>query len=170
MFDAISPAVVAADMTLGFLLDGTRAARIVQQSALDPSLPRLDQVIDQIMTATFRAPSSSPYEAEIARAVQRVAVENLMTLAGNASMPQVRAVASHRLQRQMTALQAAQTGPAATAHATLLAADIKRFLERPAPPATRSEIPSAPPGAPIGDPGMDWLSRMEPPCSMGWRE
>jgi hypothetical protein len=166
MFDAISPAVVAADMTLGVLLDGTRAARIVQQSALDPTLPRLDQVLDQIIAATFRAPTANAYEAEIARAVQRVAVENLMTLASNASMPQVRAIASHALQRQMTALKAPQTRAAAAAHTALLAADIKRFLERPAPPAARAEIPTAPPGAPIGDPGMDWLGRMEPPCSI----
>jgi hypothetical protein len=51
------------------------------------------------------------------------------------------------------------------AHASLLAADIKRFLDRPAPPATRLEIPEAPPGAPIGEPAMDWLRRLEPPCS-----
>jgi hypothetical protein len=30
------------------------------------------------------------------------------------------------------------------------------------------EIPAAPPGAPIGDPGMDWLQRLEPPCSWWW--
>jgi hypothetical protein len=170
MFDAISPAVVAADMTLGFLLDGSRAARIVQQSALDSSLPDLDQVLDKVIAATFRAPSANGYEAEIARAVQRVVVENLMTLASTASMPQVRAIASYKLQQQMAALQPAQPRAAGAAHRALLAADIKRFLERPAPPATRVDIPAAPPGAPIGDPGMDWLNRMEPACSAWWWE
>ncbi|HKH71118.1 MAG TPA: hypothetical protein VKA59_07185, partial [Vicinamibacterales bacterium] len=53
----------------------------------------------------------------------------------------------------------------AAAHAALLSADIKRFLDRPAAPATRTDLPAAPPGAPIGEPGMDWLRRMEPPCS-----
>jgi hypothetical protein len=170
MFDAIMPAVTAADMTLGFLLDDTRAARLVEQSALDPTLPRLDQVIDQIITATFRAPTANAYEAEIARAVQRVAIENLITLAGSAAMPQVRAIASLKLQRQMTALQAVQANVASTAHAALLAADIKRFLDRPAPPATRTEIPAPPPGAPIGEPAMEWLRTIEPPCSMWWEQ
>lgn len=166
MFDAISPAVVAADMTIGFMLDGSRAARIVQQSALDPSLPTLDQVLDRVIAATFTtAAAASPYEAEIARAVQRVVVEHLMTLATTASMPQVRAVASYKLQQRARAMNAAAGSAAAAAHHALLAADIKRFLDRPAPPAARMEIPEAPPGAPIGDPGMDWLRRLEPLCS-----
>jgi hypothetical protein len=41
----------------------------------------------------------------------------------------------------------------------LLAADIKRFLERPAEAARTMPAPGAPPGAPIGgDPGWDWLA------------
>jgi hypothetical protein len=41
---------------------------------------------------------------------------------------------------------------------TLLAADIKRFLERPAEVFRPLPAPDAPPGAPIGgDPGRDWL-------------
>ena len=40
----------------------------------------------------------------------------------------------------------------------LLAADIKRFLERPAETMRIMPPPDAPPGAPIGDTGMDWLA------------
>jgi hypothetical protein len=80
MFDAITPAVVASDMTVGYLLAVARAARLVEQHALDPALPGLDTVIDQLLSSTFGATSANPYEAEIARAVQRV-VERLMTLA-----------------------------------------------------------------------------------------
>jgi hypothetical protein len=54
------------------------------------------------------------------------------------------------------------------AHSQLLAADIKRFLERPTTPMTRMALPVAPPGAPIGDTGMNWLWRLDPPCS--WME
>lgn len=91
--------------------------------------------------------------------MQRVVAEHVMTLAGNASMPQVRAIASHTLERLQRALVAASTNTATTAHRSLLNADIKRFLERPLAPATRMEIPEAPPGAPIGDPGMEWIRR-----------
>jgi hypothetical protein len=60
MFDAITPAVVAADMTLGFLLTDTRAARLVEQHALDPALPGLEAVLDQLLTSTFGATSATP--------------------------------------------------------------------------------------------------------------
>ena len=106
------------------------------------------------------------YEAEIARAIQRVVIEQLMTLANSADMPQVRAIASQKLkQRQARLLAAPATSGGASAHSSLLAADIARFLDRPLAPATRGDIPTPPPGAPIGDPGMDWLGRMEPLCS-----
>ena len=57
------------------------------------------------------------------------------------------------------------------AQANLLATDINRFLTRPANPvATRFPSPTAPPGAPIGDPGMDWLRFLEPDCTwIDWR-
>ena len=168
MFDAITPAVVASDMTLGFLLSDTRAARLVEQHALDPALPGLEAVIDQLLTSTFGASGATPYEAEIARAVQRVVVERLMTLALTADMPQVRAIASQKLQQRAQRLAATPSANAgASAHAAMLASDIKRFLDRPYTPANRIEAPTAPPGAPIGNPGMDWLGRLAPYC--GWQ-
>jgi hypothetical protein len=42
-------------------------------------------------------------------------------------------------------------------HAVTLAMDIQRFLDRPAGPAMSIGAPAAPPGAPIGQPAMDWL-------------
>jgi hypothetical protein len=164
MFDAITPAVVLADMTVGLVLNEARAARLVEQHALDPSMPGLDWVLDQLVSATFNAAAADPYEAEISRAVQRVVVEHLTTLASNADMSQVRAIATHKLRQRMQALSGTQEG--AAAHDALLASDIKRFLDRPAGPAVRMDIPSAPPGAPIGDPGLDWLRRLEPLCSV----
>jgi Met-zincin/Domain of unknown function (DUF5117) len=166
MFDAITPAVVAADMTVGFLLSDTRAARLVQQHALDSTLPSLETVIDQLLSATFKAESTNAYESEIARAVQRVVIERLMTLAADADMPQVRAIATYKLQQRPQPAPSATANATAAAHIALLSADIKRFLDRPFAPASRMEIPSVPPGAPIGDPGLDWLGRMEPYC--GW--
>ena len=90
-----------------------------------------------------------------------------MRLASGADMSQVRAIVSARLRARAAALPSTGTSPAA-AHGALLAADITRFLERPAPPATATPLPSAPPGAPIGEPAMDWLRRIEPVCSVGF--
>lgn len=165
MFDAITPAVTAADMTIGFLLNEARAARLVEQNALDPTMPGLHGVIDRLIKTTFAPAPADAYEAEIQRAVQRVVVDHLMQLAGSADMSQVRAIASARLRVRAAALPPTGTTPA-TAHGALLAADITRFLERPAAPATATPLPSAPPGAPIGEPAMEWLRRIEPVCSM----
>ncbi len=49
--------------------------------------------------------------------------------------------------------------------------DIARFFNRPAAEVSQPATVTAPPGAPIGDPAMDWLRRIEPACSWwdgGW--
>jgi hypothetical protein len=164
-FDPLSPATIAADVTIGFTLQLDRAARMVAQHALDPSLPGLEDVIDRLAKASFDAPVASPYEAEIRRAGERVFVDRVMWLATGAPNGQVRAIAAFKLGKLAARLRAeAATTEAEQAQHTLLAADIKRFLERPAEPFRIQPAPEAPPGAPIGDTGMDWFSR--PFC--GW--
>jgi hypothetical protein len=169
MFDAITPAMVAADLTIGAILTPGRAARLVEQHALDKTMPGLHGVIDQILAATSGKAYANGYEAEVGRAVQRVVIEHLMNLAGNAAMPQVRAIATMKLQQARTAATQVTANTPAGAHAALIAADIKRFLERPAQPAAPTSIPDAPPGAPIGEPAMDWLRRLEPACTVWWQ-
>src|SRR4029078_1780570 len=89
-FAPVAPASIAADVTIGFTLQPDRAARMVAQHAIDPSLPGLTEVIDAFRTATFQAAATTPYEEEIRRATARALVERLMWLAGGAPMPQVR--------------------------------------------------------------------------------
>jgi hypothetical protein len=168
MFDAVTPAVSAADMTISLLLNETRAARLVEQNALDRTLPGLHGVIDSLIATTFGPAPADTYEAEIQRAVQRVVVERLMTLAADADMSQVRAIATSKLKNRAAALPKSGT-TLAGAHGALLADDIARFLERPAAAAARTAIPAPPPGAPIGEPAMEWLRRVEPICSLSDR-
>ncbi len=181
MFDAVSPAVTAADHVVSTLMTADRAARLVEQKSLDPTLPGLDDVIDALFAGSFGATARTPYEAEVKRAVERVVVDELMDLAGSAPMSQVRAIATLKLQRRglelgRTAVAALSNGggngnDADVAQANLLSADITRFLTRPANPvATRFAAPTAPPGAPIGDPAMNWLRWLEPDCTwIEWR-
>jgi hypothetical protein len=167
-FDAISPAVVAADQVIGNLLNAERAARLVEQSALDPSLPGLEEVLATIIESTFGSSASTPYEREISRAVERVVIDQLMALGDNAPMPQVRALARHALNERLTSLSArTDVFVVAAAHTEALSTDIKRWLERPASASEpRRAAPAAPPGAPIGDPGMYYGMWMEPWCSI----
>jgi len=159
-FDPLSPATVAADVTIGFVLQPDRAARLVAQHAVDPSLPGLEEVIDRLVKATFDAPAATPYEQEIRRAEGRVLVDRVMWLATGAPNSQVRAIASYKLDRLAARLrvEGKVANEADQAHRMLLAADIKRFLERPAQTMELIAEPAAPPGAPIGEPVMDWLA------------
>jgi hypothetical protein len=163
MFDAVAPAAAAADMTLTLLLDAQRAARLVQQKALDPSLPGLEDVLEATTRAVMASGAGDAYQREIARAVQRVYAEKLMTLAADAPMAQVRALALYELSSMS---EPSRAGDVATrAHRTALAADIRRFMERPLEPIRPpAAAPGVPPGQPIGMPGMEWLDMM---CD-GW--
>ncbi len=160
-FDPLSPATIAADVTIGFVLQLDRSARMVAQHAVDPSLPGLEEIIDRLAKATFDATAATPYESEIRRAEERVLVDRMMWLATGSPNGQVRAIASWKLTKLAARLKAeAAKSEADQEQRALLAADILRFLNRPADQSKPLVAPDAPPGAPIGgDAGMDWLAR-----------
>jgi hypothetical protein len=159
-FDPLSPATIAADVTVGFLLQLDRAARMVAQHAVNPAMPGLEDVIDRLTAATFDAPTATGYEAAIRRAEERVLVDRVMWLATASPNGEVRAIASMKLSKLAARMKTGVAKTEAdTAQRTLLAADIKRFLERPAEAARMlPPAPDAPPGAPIGDMPQDWLA------------
>jgi hypothetical protein len=151
-FDPIAPAGMAAAMTVSMILNPDRAARLVEQAALEPGLPGLVEVMDRLERATFEAPVSDGYEAEIRRLVEDVVVRALSRLAATAAMPQVRSLAELKLRGLRERLRA--TGPEEPAperaHALRLGADIDRFLDRSMDPWEPPQPLPAPPGSPIG--------------------
>jgi len=153
VFDAVSPAASAADMTFGLLLDPQRAARLVEQHAVDPSLPGLREVLDRISAAIASEREEDPYRREVARAVQRSFAERLMDLAADAPMPQVRAEATQRLRglRDYYRRTGFSGDADQRAHELLIADDIARFLDRPWEARERRQPLAPPPGSPIGD-------------------
>ncbi|HEX2077281.1 MAG TPA: zinc-dependent metalloprotease [Longimicrobium sp.] len=155
-FDAVSPAVSAADLTVGLILNPERAARLIEQSAIDRSLPGLEWTLDRLMAATFAREHDDPYLAEIDRGIEYAIVRRLMQLAAEAPMPQVRALAQEELTQlrdHFTGRGSSTRGPE-SAHRALLAGEITRFLERPYAPDQRAPLPDLPPGQPIGDEDM----------------
>jgi len=82
----------------------------------------------------------------------------------------VRAIATYKLSKLAARAKAAVNKTELdTAQRQLLAADIKRFLDRPldlARPFPHA-APDAPPGAPIGDMPQDWLAR---PAGWDWQK
>jgi hypothetical protein len=119
-------------------------------------------VLDHTLERVFAMDSDEGYEQEIIRAVQRVVVEQVMSLAANAPMPQVRAIASSGLAAMSTRFaaridQAGETMKRDRAHFALLERDVERFLSRRAAAQPEGRRLTAPPGAPIGQPAPSWL-------------
>ena len=103
VFDALAPAEAIADHVAGFLFNQERAARLVQFHARDPRNPGLDEVIDRVLAATWKAPVASGYAGELQHTVNMVVLTNLMSLAANdRAANQVRAIASWKLEQLKT--------------------------------------------------------------------
>lgn len=158
-FDPLSPATIASDVTVGFVLQLDRASRLIAQHAVDPAQPGLEEVLDRLTKAVFDAVTASAYEAEVRRAEERVLADRMMWLATGSPNAQVRATATMKLSNLAARLksQVGNSEPDRAQH-MLLATDIRRFLDRPAEVVKPIYAADAPPGAPIGDVPMDWLA------------
>ncbi len=159
VFDAISPAAVAADMVVQLVFNPERAARLVQQHSLDTAQLGLVEVIDSVMAATAKSTGDDPYYTALGRAAQRVVVDRLIWLAATTRSPEVRSIATFRLRTladelaALPGLRRDRQGEAeGAAHLTQLLADISRYLERPWDPQSLPRPLGLPPGAPIGEP------------------
>ena len=168
VFDALTPAIVAADLTVSQMLAPPRAARLVEQALLDETLPDLAEVLDVLIDDVFDAPGETAYERAVRRAVQRVVAERLMGLAEQAPMAEVRAHATEALERISTLDLERSAG---RSYNELLQRDIERFLDRPGGPVPSPVVPApaAPPGSPIGEPALDWLGAYPELCAWDWR-
>jgi hypothetical protein len=151
-FDPLSPGATIANVTFDLLLDSERAARLVAQHAIDPSLPDLSAVLKRLEARIFVArPGSSAYDTALVALVQRSYVDHVLQLAESAEMPLVRAQARYTLIGLLsTALKAPATGRG-TAHAEQLAADIRAWIAGTYKPTEKKVKITVPPGSPIGD-------------------
>jgi hypothetical protein len=100
VFDALAPVEAITAHVSAFLFNQERAARLVQFHARDPRNPGLDEVIDRVFAATWKAPAAGGYAGEIQHTVNMVVLTNLMSLAANdRASNQVRAIASWKLEQ-----------------------------------------------------------------------
>lgn len=143
-FDPIDAAATAADLTLANLLDPHRDARLVQYHAENAANPSLREVMDDLLDVAMK-------RGEVMRAVRALLVTRLSDLADNAdAAPQVRAEASDALRRlsvRLADVKGVDAEEAASRRATR--DDIVRFLNRPAEPRKKPNVPETPPGPPI---------------------
>ena len=152
-FDSIAAATIAADLAVSGLLEPHRAARLIEFHSLNNANPDFKEVVDALIGATWKgATTRVAYHAEIARAVQSLAVSRLMELAANAdASPQVRAIATQALRELSAWLKVPASAGINAAHRSATREDIERFLTRPDATRKQTAPPTTPPGDPIGE-------------------
>jgi hypothetical protein len=152
VFDALAPAEAAAQHTLQFLFAPERAARLIEQHAVTPDSPGLDEVLDAIVGATWKAHREAGLPGEIARVVDQVVLFDLIALSRSAAAsPQTRAIASRALQALRSWAHAAAARAADAAERAHLAYAEQQIAELEREPRRLELPPSAPPdGPPIG--------------------
>jgi uncharacterized protein DUF4953/uncharacterized protein DUF5117 len=82
IFDAMRPVADAATITMNEVLMPSRAARLAQASAYDPSLPGLDEVLSAVIAQTWKAPPRSGFAGAAQREVAKVAVLSMLAAIG----------------------------------------------------------------------------------------
>jgi hypothetical protein len=156
-FDALAPAEAAAEIVANVLLQAERAQRMIEYHALDAGNPGFDELVGDILSATWKAQSASGYHGAIQRTVNAVVLDHLITLASDEhASAQVRAVAALKL-NELKKWIATQTpsGKDDGTRAQLFFAEsqIEHFQKNPA--EVHLTAPAAPPdGDPIGS--DDW--------------
>jgi len=158
-FDALAPAEAAAQHTLQFLFNPERAARLVEFHARDAQNPGLQEVMDAIVAATWKAPHGDGYNEQIANVVDDVVLYDLMGLAASSRASHgVRAIASLEVHNLRDWMNAGRQASSDQAHIAFAVREIEQFEKDPkridlTPPA------EAPDGPPIGT-DEDWDSSL----------
>ncbi len=153
VFDPLSAASVAAASTVRLLLHPERLARLVRQEAADPTQLGAVAVLRRLVDKAVGNTRDNPYQAEIAREVEKQVVFQLLALSMQTKGDlQVAALVSAELERYTTATAQRLAGTATDAdraHWQYLLKAIATSESRPEDfrlPA----VPDLPPGAPIG--------------------
>ena len=161
-FDHLRAARILSAMVLEPLLTPARAARLVAFADRQPDGLSLPEVVDMVLTRTWRAArDSEPRHRSLRRVTERVALDSLMMLGGHAdTSPEVRAYVLDQIARLGESLRTRKDeNPLTEAHYRQAERDITRYLGNPAAnmPKTvlnwgsrpRSRYP-LPPGPPLG--------------------
>jgi uncharacterized protein DUF4953 len=159
-FDALAPAEAAAQHSLEFLFTPERASRLIEFHARDTKNPGLEEVLDAIVSATWKSSREPGYRGEISRAVDYIVLYDLMALSANQqASPQARAIATLKLDQLRawaTSTQNIGRDQDERAHLYFAATQIAQFQKDPK--VIPLPAPSQPPdGPPIGDQDEAWL-------------
>lgn len=156
-FDPLSVAETAADFTFSMILHPARANRVFEHHVRDARLPSLENVIDKLVSATFKAASKPGYEGAVQMGTSHALFTNLSKLALNKmSSVQTRVIVLLKLEQLKSWLQTRQTTDETwKAYYTYMVKQIASLQEDP-DEFRQDNLLETPPGAPIGTTEMDY--------------
>ena len=156
-FDPIAAAETSADLAAALIFHPERATRLVQNNAINPEQPSLEEVIDRFTAETVLHTAETGYRGEgyrgeVDRAVARACLRRLMSLAASdTASGQARAIAYDRILKLKSAGAAPQQESSRIFWQFALK-QIELFEKDPKQLSLPKPL-EAPPGMPIGD---DW--------------
>ncbi len=152
LFDLVSAAENAADISFASLLAPARLERIAQFEARNEDAPSLDDVLERIVSSVTEGPRRGSRQETLAAAAEGRLVAHLIAAdRSSASLP-----VQGELRDVLTALR--DSFAEDDGYRGALASQITAHLERNAPPVAPEPIaPRVPPGSPIG--GSCWPCR-----------
>ena len=150
IFDSLGAARVAADITIGNLLQVERVSRLAMQSDNETGLSGM---FDVLVATAWGSRETDNRLIKISHVVRQSLTDHLMKLADHpAASTAARAAAEaglYRVQRQIDGAIASEHVEESN-FAALMQSEIKRFRDRPHSTATPPAKHPAPPGSPIG--------------------
>nr|WP_321235515.1 zinc-dependent metalloprotease [uncultured Psychroserpens sp.] len=147
-FDPMSAAVTASDMTLKLLLHPQRANRMIQQKSLDNNQLGFDEMLKQVLDASFGKRYDDAYADEIQQLINERVLIHLMNLAVNdQSIFQVKAKSNKAINSLFRDYLSNKKKP--SPYASQYGTMINEFKEHPEKFKIKS-VPKIPDGSPIG--------------------
>jgi hypothetical protein len=163
-FDPLSAAETAADMTFSLILHPARANRLVEQHAREAKLPSLENVIDQMVTATIKSAPRTGLESSVQMAVNIALIWNLASLALNKdALGQTKSIIHFKITQLIAWLSTRATADDGwRAHYSYLAEKLTQLQDDPDEYKEENVLPP-PPGMPIGDMDLDFCGEFRKP-------
>ncbi|GGB24393.1 zinc-dependent metalloprotease [Puia dinghuensis] len=157
-FDPIAAAEAAANNTLSYLLNGERAARLIEYQSRDEHQPGLLAVLNKLIDNTWKTPLQPGYKGELQIVVDNLTLKHLFALAAdtkNAENVRGEALLTLTDLSQWIGMQLPNADPRWKSALYFALTEIGEFNKTP----EKFILPQAtemPPGAPIGMPDNEF--------------
>lgn len=145
-FDALGAPATASNFTLGLLLHPERAARLIQQKAVDPRQLGLDDVLEKLVDQTIKVLPEDSYSRRVHQTISYQVLEHLLALAvDQRATPLVKSET-----RSVVDQLALWLKEKPTPFYNQMLVEIQRFRENPEAYKKKVAAPEIPDGSPIG--------------------